>query len=178
MDILDLIASRQSDRQFNTSKIVEDDKLETILKAANLAPSACNAQPWKIIVVNEPSLAKEVGKAAAGLGMNKFAQDAPVHLLIIEESANFTSIIGSKLKDKYFPLIDIGVLASHIILAAESLGLASCVMGWFDEDKIKELCSIPKRKRVLLDIVIGYSDKPKRKKKRKSINSMVSYNKY
>ena len=177
-DILNLIESRQSDRQFDTSRSVEADKVEAILRAANLSPSACNAQPWKIIVVDDKSLTEEVGKAAAGLGMNKFAKDAPLHLIIVEESANFSSMIGGKLKGKYFPLIDIGVLASHIILAAESLGLGSCVLGWFDEDKIKELLSIPKRKKVILDIVIGYSEKPKRSKKRKSLDSIVSYNKY
>lgn len=178
MDFLDLVKSRQSDRQYDASRLVEEDKLNSILEAAHLSPSACNAQPWKIIVVNEPSLSYEVGKAASGLGMNKFAKDAPVHIIIVEESANITSKLGSKIQGKYYPLIDIGILASHIVLAAESLGLGSCIMGWFDENKIKDLLSIPQRKRVLLDIAIGYPLKQKRDKKRKPFLSVVNYNKY
>lgn len=178
MDFLELVKARQSDRSFDITRPVETAKLEYILKAAQLAPSACNAQPWKILVVDQPELAQQIGEAAAGLGMNKFAKDAPLHLLIIEESANFTSIIGSKLKGKYYPLMDIGILASHITLAAESCGLGSCILGWFDENKFKQILGIPSRKRVLLDIVIGYSAKEKRSKKRKSSSDIISYNKY
>ena len=99
-DFLQLVASRQSDRKYDTSRAVEPEKLERILEAARLAPSACNAQPWKFVVVTEPELARKVGKATAGLGMNKFAKDAPVHILIVEESMNITSILGAKNKDK------------------------------------------------------------------------------
>ncbi len=178
IDFLQLVASRQSDRAYDASRPVEPEKLYQILEAARLAPSACNAQPWKFVVITEPSLARQVGKATAGLGMNKFAKDAPVHILIVEESMNITSFLGAKIKDKYFPLIDIGIVASHITLAAESLGLGSCILGWFDEPTIKRLAGIPSGKRLLLDIVIGYPAKPKRKKLRKSVEKVVSYNKY
>ena len=143
-----------------------------------MAPSACNAQPWKFVVVKDQELATNVGKAAAGLGMNKFAKDAPVHILIVEESANFTSKLGGKWKNKHFPLIDIGIVAAHIALAAESEGLGSCILGWFDEEKIKTLTKIPTSKRLLLDILIGYPTKGKRKKLRKSNDKVISYNQY
>ena len=77
-DFLQLVNARQSDRAYDKSRLVEADKLERILEAGRLAPSACNAQPWRFVVVTDPSLAEKVGKAAAGLGMNKFAKDAPV----------------------------------------------------------------------------------------------------
>ncbi|WP_373843578.1 nitroreductase family protein, partial [Bacteroides heparinolyticus] len=167
MDFLQLAASRQSDRAYDKARVVEPEKLERILEAARLAPSACNAQPWKFVVVTDPELSVKVGKAAAGLGMNKFAKDAPVHILIVEESMNVTSFLGAKIKDKYFPLIDIGIAASHIVLAAESEGLGSCILGWFDEKDIKKLTGIPANKRLLLDIAVGYPLKEKRKKLRK-----------
>ena len=173
-----LAASRQSDRSYDVSRTVEPEKLERILEAARLSPSACNAQPWKFVVVTDSQLAREVGKATAGLGMNKFAKDAPVHILVVEESMNITSFLGAKIKDKYFPLIDIGIAAAHITLAAESEGLGSCILGWFDEKEIKKLVGIPMRKRLLLDIVIGYPVKDKRKKSRKPKEKVVSYNHY
>ena len=134
-DFLKLVASRQSDRAYDMSRPVEPEKLERILEAARLAPSACNAQPWKFVVINDPELSVKVGKATAGLGMNKFAKDAPVHILVVEESMNVTSFLGAKIKDKYFPLIDIGIATAHITLAAESEGLGSCILGWFDDIK-------------------------------------------
>ena len=130
------------------------------------------------MVVTDPELAVKVGKATAGLGMNKFAKDAPVHILIVEESMNITSFLGAKIKDKYFPLIDIGIAAAHITLAAESEGLGSCILGWFDEKEIKKLVGIPANKRLLLDITIGYPVKEKRNKSRKSKEKIVSYNHY
>ena len=178
MDFLELVKARQSDRAYDKNRPVEPEKLERILEAARLAPSACNAQPWKFVVVTDPELAIKVGKASAGLGMNKFAKDAPVHILIVEESMNVTSLLGSKIKDKYFPLVDIGIAASHICLAAEAEGLGSCILGWFDEKCIKELVGIPQKKRLLLDITIGYSLKPKKPKVRKPKEKVVAYNKY
>ena len=168
-DFLQLVASRQSDRAYDMSRAVEHDKLERILEAARLSPSACNAQPWRFVVVTDPELAVKVGK---------FSKDAPVHILVVEESMNITSFLGAKIKDKYFPLIDIGIAAAHITLAAESEGLGSCILGWFDEKEIKKLVGIPANKRLLLDITIGYPVKEKRKKSRKSKEKVVSYNHY
>lgn len=177
-NFLKLAASRQSDRAYDVTRPVEPEKLQRILDAACLAPSACNAQPWKFVVITDPELSRKVGKATAGLGMNKFAKDAPVHILIVEESMNITSFLGAKIKDKYFPLIDIGIAAAHISLAAEDEGLGSCILGWFDEPEIKKLVGIPAGKRLLLDITIGYATKPKRKKSRKAQAKVVSFNKY
>lgn len=175
---LELVNARQSDRAYDKTRTVEEEKLDRVLEAARLAPSACNAQPWKFIVVTEPELSVKVGKATAGLGMNKFAKDAPVHILIVEEAGNITSKLGGKVKDKHFPLIDLGIAASHISLAAESEGLGSCILGWFDEKALKNLLNIPASKRLLLDITIGYPAKDKRKKIRKPKEKVVSYNTY
>ncbi len=175
---LELVTSRQSDRVYDKSKEVEPEKLERILEAARLAPSACNAQPWRFVVITDKELSVKVGKATAGLGMNKFAKDAPVHILVVEESANISSKLGGKVKGKHFPLIDLGIATAHISLAAESEGLGSCILGWFDEKEIKQLTGIPPGKRLLLDIVIGYPAKDKRKKIRKATEKVISYNKY
>lgn len=177
-DFLQLAINRQSDRAYDPTRGVEAEKLERILEAARMAPSACNAQPWKFVVITDPELSRKVGKAAAGLGMNKFAKDAPVHILIVEEPMNVTSFLGAKIKDKYFPLIDIGIATAHLTLAAEAEGLGSCILGWFDEKAVKKLTGIPPGKRLLLDVAIGYPIKGKRKKLRKQKEKVVSYNRY
>ena len=157
---------------------MDKEAIAQILQAGVLAPSSKNRQPWKFVVVTDPELSVKVGKATAGLGMNKFAKNAPVHILVVEESMNITSYLGAKIKDKYFPLVDIGIATAHITLAAESLGLGSCILGWFDEKAIKQLVGIPANKRLLLDITIGYPAKAKRKKSRKPLEKVVSYNTY
>ncbi|MDR0976630.1 MAG: nitroreductase family protein [Prevotellaceae bacterium] len=177
-DFLQLVAARQSDRAYDTTRAVEPEKLERILEAARLAPSACNAQPWRFVVITDGELSRQIGKATASLGMNKFAKDAPVHILVVEESANITSMLGSRIKQKHFPQIDIGIAAAHIVLAAESEGLGSCMLGWFDEAEIKRLAGIPSGKRLLLDITIGYPAKEKRRKMRKPAEKVISYNHY
>ena len=176
-DNINVIRFRRSIRNFKKTEIPKE-AMERILEAGRMAPSACNAQPWKFVVITDRELALKIGKAAAGLGMNKFAKDAPVHILVVEESANITSLLGGKVKDKHFPLIDIGIAAAHITLAAESEGLGSCILGWFDEKEMKRLTGIPASKRVLLDIAIGYPVKEKRKKMRKPKEKVVSYNHY
>lgn len=180
MNLLDLIKSRQSDRAFDTDRPVEVDKLTRILEAGRLAPSACNAQPWKFVVVNEPELKNKVADCTSNrvLGMNHFTKQAPVHILVVEERANLTSSIGSLVKKKEFPQIDIGIAAAHICLAAKAEGLGSCIIGWFNEKKLRPLLGIPSSKRILLDILIGYSTQPLREKQRKTAEEVISYNKY
>lgn len=178
MNFLELVKSRQSDRKFDKTRTVEKEKLVRILEAARLAPSACNAQPWKFVVVTDPDKTAAIGKACASFFMNGFAKDAPVHVLVVEESANITSMLGARIKDKYFPLIDIGIAASHISLAAESVGLGSCILGWFDEKRLKSIAGIPAGKRLLLDIVIGYPAGTKREKSRKDFDKVVCWNTY
>jgi nitroreductase len=180
MDFLELVNRRQSVRAYDTNKAVEPEKIERIIEAGRLSPSACNAQPWHFIVVDEPELKNKVADATSAklLGMNHFTKQAPVHIVIVEEKVNISSGIGGMIKDKYFAFLDIGIAAAHMCLAAESEGLGSCMLGWFNESKMRKLLHIPESKRVVLDIIIGYPAQDLRPKKRKSREEVVSYNKY
>ena len=179
MDFHSLSLKRQSDRSF-LDQSVEPEKLAQIIECARMAPSACNAQPWKVIVVDEPELKNKIANATSSkiLGMNHFTKQAPVHLVIVEESGNYTSTLGGWIKKKHFPLIDIGIFAEHICLAATDLGLGSCMIGWFDEPAIKKMLDIPSSKRIALIVLIGYPGRETRKKIRKEIAEIVSYNAY
>lgn len=179
-DFLSLAKQRQSDRAFDPDRSVEKDKLQRILQAACIAPSACNSQPWHFIVVDDPELKNKVADATSNrlLGINHFTKQAPVHILLVEEKPNVSAGFGSWMKDKNFAHLDVGITAAHIVLAAEDEGLGSCILGWFDEKAVRKLLNIPSGKRVLLDIVIGYSTQPDREKKRKKTEEVISYNKY
>ena len=178
-DFINLLKYRQSDRAY-LPKPIEKEKLERILEAARIAPSACNAQPWKFIVVDQEDLKNKIADCTSSkiLGMNHFTKQAPIHIVIIEEKANFTSSAGSLIKKKTFPLIDIGITAEHMCLQAAAEGLGTCMLGWFNEPKVKKLLNIPKAKRVPLIITLGYPASETRDKKRKDLDDIVSYNTY
>jgi nitroreductase len=179
-DFLSLACQRQSDRAFDPNRPVEKEKIERILQAACIAPSACNSQPWHFIVVDEPELKNRLADATSGklLGINHFTKQAPIHIVVVEEKSNMTASFGAWVKDKNFAHLDVGIAAAHIVLAAEDEGLGSCIIGWFDEEKVRQLLHVPKGKRILLDIVVGYSTQPDRIKKRKDPKEMISYNQY
>ena len=136
--MLELISSRQSDRSY-TDRIVEKEKIERIVEAGRLAPSACNAQPWKFVVVTDPALLKEVSNAASEpvLKMNLFVSQAPVIIVVVREKPNFSSKIGGKIMKKDYSHIDIGIASENICLQARAEGLGSCMIGWFDEEKVR-----------------------------------------
>jgi nitroreductase len=178
-EILDLIISRQSDRSYS-DKSIEREKLARIIEAGRMAPSACNAQPWKFIIVTDSDLKNKVAKAASAkvLGMNEFVAQAPVIIVVVREKANSSSRIGATIKNIDYSLIDIGIAAGNICLQARAEGIGSCIIGWFDEKMIKKLLGIPALKRVKLIISLGYPEKEHREKKRKPLKEVISYNKY
>lgn len=179
-ELLALIGRRQSVRAYKNQP-VEKDKLMRCIEAARLAPSACNAQPWKFIVVDNPAVKNSIADATSSkvLGMNHFTKQAPVHIVIVREKANFTSTVGQVLKDKEYPLIDIGIAAIQLCLQATAEGLGTCILGWFNEKKVKELLQIPRSKRVELIITVGYPASDEiRKKVRKDTSEILSFNRY
>lgn len=177
---LELTKLRQSDRAYLTDKDIEPEKLERILEAARMAPSACNAQPWKFIIVKNPEKRIKIADACSSraLGMNHFSKQAPVQLVLVEEDANFTSKFGGFMKQIHYPHIDTGIVASHICLAAADEGIGSCMLGWLNNKKIREILDIPSGKKVVLVILLGYSVQTLRDKKRKSLSEIVSYERY
>jgi nitroreductase len=176
MDILDLILKRQSDRMYEQRSVSREQILKC-LEAARLAPSACNSQPWKFVVVDDPKMVAQMGEAAAGMGMNKFAKEVPVIVAVVLEKMNVLARIGSVIKDKEFSLLDMGIAVEHFCLQAAEMGLGTCILGWFDEKAVKKMLNIRDR-RVPLLITLGYPAGKTRGKVRKSLEEMSSWNKY
>ena len=172
MDFTTLAATRQSTRAYDPARSVEDEKLTAILEIARLSPSACNGQPYHVTVCRGEAAAK-VAKAVQGMGMNKFASDAPILLIISEKPYVATAALGAKAKGIDYRSIDIGILAAHITLAATEQGLGTCILGWLDSDKIREICHLDGTVRLV--ITLGYAkDEPLRNKKRKAMDELVT----
>ncbi len=181
MTFLELVSKRQSTRAYEINRLVEPEKLERCIEAVRLAPSACNAQPWKLIVVTDPELKNKVADAASAkwLRFNHFTKQAPAMVVIVREDPNFTSKLGTVLKDKPYTIMDVGIAAEHFCLQAADEGLGTCIMGWFDEPRVKQLLGIPVKKRAELIITVGYPAKAGiRQKIRKTKEQICSYNRY
>ena len=172
MDFMEIANTRQSCRSYDEGKIVEQEKLEAILKAARLAPSACNGQPYHITVCRGEA-AVAVAKATQGMGMTKFASQAPVLLVISEEDYVASAAVGAKLKKNDYRSIDIGIVSAYITAEAAAQGLGTCILGWFDDDKIRAVCGLEHPVRLV--ITLGYPADTLRTKKRKDLDILVSY---
>ena len=181
MTLKELVEARQSDRKYDPDRPVPREVVERILEMARLAPSGTNSQPWHFVIVDEPELRDQVASAVASTvlgGMNKFAYAAPVLIVMVEEPGNFEGKAGSFLLNKHLAAYDLGIAASYITLAATEEGLGSCIMGWVNESKLRNILGVPKSKHIPLVISLGYSLQEKRNKKRKPIEEIRSYNSY
>lgn len=173
MDFFDLIRQRESCRSYDETKPVEEEKILKILEAAQLSPSACNGQPYHITVCRGET-AKAVAKATQGMGMNGFASQAPVMLVISEESYVKTAALGNKLTGNDYRSIDIGILSAYITAAATEVGLSTCILGWLDNKKLQQICSLKQQARLV--ITLGYAKTDSiRKKVRKNLDDLVTH---
>ena len=157
MDFSQLITVRQSVRKY-ANRPVPEETLDCLVEAVRLSPSASNSQPWRLILVTDPALRDRVARATFSrlVSFNRFAVQAPVLAVLVVEKAKVITQIGGRLKDRDFPLIDIGIAAAHFCLQAADLGLGTCMLGWFDEAVIRELLHIPASRRIGLVITLGY----------------------
>ncbi|MGO8756809.1 MAG: nitroreductase family protein [Terracidiphilus sp.] len=181
MNVEEAIRVRRSVRKYQ-SKPVEPEKLEALIEAVRLAPSASNSQPWKLILVDDQETKRQVAEATFSkmVAFNKFALEAPViAVLAVEPHSKLTQVVGWMAKRPFY-LMDIGIAAENFCLQAAELGLGTCMLGWFDEAAIKKILDVPRATRIALVITLGYGVEPPgpHDKKRKAAGEMCSRNRY
>jgi len=173
MNFTEIAQTRQSCRSYDPDRAVEQEKIDRILNAARLAPSACNGQPYRITVCRGEA-AKRVARATQGMGMNAFASDAPVMLVISEQPYVASAALGARVKKNDYRSIDIGIVAAYITAEATAAGLGTCILGWLDEQKVREICALDGTVRLV--ITLGYAkDGAIRPKKRKEMEALVQW---
>jgi len=173
MNFMEIAEKRQSCRRYDTQRPVEEEKLQAILRAGQLAPSACNGQPYHFTVCKGEA-AKTVAIATKGTGLNHFVEQAPVMIVVSEEPYVASAALGARLKGNDYRSIDIGIAAAYLTAEAAAQGLGTCILGWFDDEKIREVCHL--QFQVRLVICVGYpaSEEKLRVKKRKEYTELVS----
>lgn len=175
-DFMKMIQTRQSCRKYDSNRPVEQEKLAACVEAARIAPSACNAQPWKYLVVSGEK-AQLVRSAVEYQGRNKFADDCPAFAVVLEEKAVLIPDIAAKFESQKFAQLDIGISVAHYCLAATELGLSTCIIGWMDETLLKQALKLPAEKTVRLVIATGYAaaEDTIRRKVRKPMDEMAEF---
>ncbi|MBR5219597.1 MAG: nitroreductase family protein [Clostridia bacterium] len=172
MNFTEIAENRQSCRAYDPDRAVEQEKLDRILASARLSPSACNGQPYQITVCRGEA-AKRVALATQGMGMNKFAVDAPVMLVLSEMPYVATAALGAKVKKNDYRSIDIGIAAAYITAEATAQGLGTCILGWLDDAKIREICGMEGTVRLVITLGYAKEDDKLRPKKRKDMDELV-----
>ena len=175
MDFLEIANARQSCRSYVEGREVEREKLEKVLEAVRIAPSACNGQPYFLTVCTGEK-AHEVALATRGMGgMNKFAVQAPVCIVISEAPYVKSAALGAKIKGNDYRSIDIGIAAAHLCAEAAAQGLGTCILGWLDDEKIRRICGTDAPTRLVITLGYANPEEKHREKKRKEPDQLVKF---
>jgi len=173
MNFIEIAQTRQSCRSYDAAREVENEKITAMLEAARLAPSACNGQPYHFTVCRGET-AKAVAKTTMGMGMNKFASDAPVLIVVSEEPYVKTAALGAKVKHNDYRSMDIGIAVAYLTAEAAVQGLGTCILGWFDDAKIREICDLSQPVRLVITVGYATAEDTLREKKRIAYEKLVT----
>jgi nitroreductase len=153
MNVLDAIRNRRSVREYDPRDIPED-VLERMKEVPRLAPSACNNQPWKFVLVRDAALRSEIAKAC---GRQGFVAGAPVIVVGVGfPEAAYRRMGGNGNSVE----VDLAIALDHLTLAAAAEGMGSCWIGAFDEKKVGELIHAPQGARIVALLLLGYPARP------------------
>ena len=174
MNFMEIANERQSCRRYEEGRAVEQEKLNAILEATRLSPSACNGQPYHFTVCRG-NAAREVAAATMGMGMNKFASQAPVCIVVSEENYVKSAAVGAKLKKNDYRSIDIGIATAYLTAEAAAQGLSTCILGWLDDEKIRAICHLTHPVRLVITLGYAKEGDKLRSKKRKELSELVTF---
>ena len=166
MEVMDAIKARYSVRNY-AKKTIEPEKIEQILEAGRLAPTASNQQLNKHIIVTDPELIREMVDACEG---QKWIATAPA-ILVECATGDRTMICGQSARS-----MDGAIAMSYMTLEAVSLGLQFCWLGWFYPEKVREVLGIPDNYMVVAVATVGYPARDGRRSSKKSTDEVIVYN--
>ena len=173
MDFDEIAERRQSCRSFDPTRPAESEAVEKCLRVARLAPSACNAQPYVMWLATGKAAVK-IGEARS-LSGNRFIKDCGTFVVFSEAAYNASAKLGSVMKSQDYRSVDIGIAASYLTAEATELGLDSCLIGLFDEKKVKAVLKLKGKERIRLIVALGHAVEgyPQREKERKDPKDLI-----
>lgn len=173
MDAFDCIFNRRSTRSF-TKEQVDDKLIGVMLCAATQAPSAGNTQEWMFIVVKDEAVKKKLADAAL---KQDFIARAPVVIVVCMDKEKISMRYGKR-GEALYGVQDTAAATMNMMLAAEALGLKTCWIGSFDEDKVGHVLELPSEVRPMAIVPVGYSAETPIKPRRVAFENLTSVNTY
>lgn len=170
--LLNLVKARHSCRSYQT-KDVPDELIMKCLETARLSPSACNKQPWRFVVVK----CKDARNRICSEGIlpclpMPWLSDVPVFIVLCAKTDFTVHKFASFISKVDYRQIDIGIAGEHFVLAAQSLGLGTCWIGWFKEKAVKRILKIPSNVKILSLISLGYPNDVKKQPEKLPLESI------
>ncbi len=168
-DVFTVIAERRSIRKY-VDRNVEEEKLNQILEAARLAPSAKNMQDWRFVVVRDKKLRQALVTAA---GNQLFVGEAPVVIVCCTVMPDYILSCGQPAG-----VINGAIAIDHMTIAAKALGLGTCWIGAFDPEKVRKICNIPESIGIVELLTLGYAAETPDRRKRKNLEEIIFFDKW
>ncbi|MFO7820699.1 MAG: nitroreductase family protein [Lentisphaeria bacterium] len=177
---LNLSRRRYSCRNYDPDRCVPEGAIQNCLEAARLAPSACNKQPWRFVVVDDPETLAAIRKKGQMPGIDHaWWESVPVMVALAVEKNVLTHKIAPAFSKIPYYLLDAGIAGEHFILAAAAQGLGTCWIGWFRPKIVKEILDIPRHVDIVALLTLGYPAPGKvRTKQRRDIDEIAFRNKW
>lgn len=175
-----IIMKRKSVRRYDGRK-VDKELLKTIVAASWYAPSSCNRQPWRFVVVtDEDKVASLYRTALGGIVSNRWAKSAPAWIVACAQKSVLVHKVAARLRNIAYHYLDMGAAIEHILLKAAECGLGTCCIGWFNKRAVRRILKIPRDVEIVLVITIGYESKDaqQRERVRLEIGRIVFHNEY
>jgi len=169
MSVSDAIKARRSIRRYQDRE-VEEEKLNQVLEAGRLAPSAKNMQEWKFIVVRDKDTRSKLSEAAKG---QAFVGEAPVVIVACATLTDYVMTCGQLT----YP-IDVAISVDHMTLLATEVGLGTCWIGAFYEEEVKKILAIPPEIRVVAMLPLGYPAESPLPRPRKPMDDIVIHERW
>jgi len=168
MDVFEAIGGRRSIRAFK-SQDVQEDIVKKLLEAGRWAPSAGNIQPWEFVVVRKPGIKRRLVEAALG---QTFIEEASLVIVVCANEDRSAEGYGVRGRSLYC-IQDTSAAVQNILLAAYSLGLGTCWIGAFNEDKAREVLKVPAGIRPVAIIPVGYPAESPAPRNRRPLSQVV-----
>lgn len=181
MGFMDMAAARFSCRKYD-GRPVEEAQLRQIVEAGILAPSGCNAQPWKFIIINDPEAKEKVCDALVldnGDSAVPFRADVGAYIAVIEEQARVMPMVENLYKGtQRYAQGDLGMAVLNMCYMADELGLRTCILGVINQEKMEKHFGIPEGREVRMILAVGHSERTAPAKSRKGFDEVCTFNHY
>jgi nitroreductase len=175
-EFLKLVRRRTSCRNFDPDRPVPDELLFPCIEAARLAPSACNSQPWRFVLVRDAQKRQAVFETARLPGINhQWLADAPVITALCAHKTLVPHRLAPLVSRIPYHYLDVAIAGEHFVLAATAVGLGSCWIGWFREKPVKKILEIPRNIQVLALIALGFPKTPAEKRTPRLSQSDIAF---